>query len=318
MAFAAKPPGRWSPSRCRTSASRACNASSRAPSSRPAGARGDDLQRRKGAAAIRALFALGLFKDVRLEATGNVLVVVVEERPTIADGRICRHQGIRQGHLKKAMRDVGLAEGRPFDKALADRAEQELKRQYINKQPVWRRGGDHRHADRAQPCEPDLHGHRGRAAKIKDIRIVGNQAFSESTLKGLFDQDTGGWMSWYTKSDRYARQAQCRPGDAALVLPGARLPGVPHRLHAGRHLAGQAGHHHHHQRHRGRALRRLGRQARGNYLDRDDEFKSLITIQPRRALQRRQRGRNHQGLHRPLRQLRFAFARSRPCPRSTA
>ena len=32
-----------------------------------------------------------------------------------------------------------------------------------------------------------------------------NKAFSESTLKGLFDQDTGGWLSWYTKSDRYAR-----------------------------------------------------------------------------------------------------------------
>jgi outer membrane protein insertion porin family len=45
----------------------------------------------------------------------------------------------------------------------------------------------------------------GDTARIKDIRIVGNKAFSESTLKGLFDQDTGGWLSWYTKSDRYAR-----------------------------------------------------------------------------------------------------------------
>ena len=46
---------------------------------------GDDYNDDKGAAAIRSLFALGLFKDVRLEANGNVLVVVVEERPTIAD-----------------------------------------------------------------------------------------------------------------------------------------------------------------------------------------------------------------------------------------
>ena len=45
---------------------------------------GDQYSDEKGAAAIRALFALGLFKDVRLETEGDVLVVVVEERPSVA------------------------------------------------------------------------------------------------------------------------------------------------------------------------------------------------------------------------------------------
>ena len=94
---------------------------------------GDEYTDEKGSAAIRALFALGLFKDVRLEANGNVLVVVVEERPTIAGVEFVGTKEFDKDALKKAMRDVGLADGRPFDKALADRAEQELKRQYINK-----------------------------------------------------------------------------------------------------------------------------------------------------------------------------------------
>ena len=42
---------------------------------------GDRYTDDKGAAAIRSLFALGLFKDVRLETQGDVLVVVVQERP---------------------------------------------------------------------------------------------------------------------------------------------------------------------------------------------------------------------------------------------
>ncbi len=42
-------------------------------------------------------------------------------------------------------------------------------------------------------------------AKIKEIHVTGNKAFSESTLLSLFDLDTGGWLSWYTKSDRYSR-----------------------------------------------------------------------------------------------------------------
>ena len=45
----------------------------------------------------------------------------------------------------------------------------------------------------------------GSAAKIKEIRILGNSAFSESDLKGLFELNDGGWLTWYTKADRYSR-----------------------------------------------------------------------------------------------------------------
>ena len=166
---------------------------------------GDEYNDDKGAAAIRALFGLGLFKDVRLEATGGVLVVVVEERPTIADVDFVGAREFDKDVLKKSMRDIGLTDGRPYDKALTDRAEQELKRQYINKSfygaevvttvtPIER--------NRVNLTFSVV---EGDTARIKDIRIVGNKAFSESTLKGLFDQDTGGWLSWYAKSDRYAR-----------------------------------------------------------------------------------------------------------------
>ena len=79
------------------------------------------------------LFALGLFKDVRLEVNGDVLVVVVEERPTVADVDFVGTREFDKDTLKKALREIGLTEGRPYDQALADRAEQELKRQYINR-----------------------------------------------------------------------------------------------------------------------------------------------------------------------------------------
>jgi len=94
---------------------------------------GDTYNDEKGSAAIRALFALGLFKDVRLEVNGNVVVVIVEERPTIANVDFAGTKEFDKEALQKMLREVGLAEGRPFDKALADRAEQELKRQYINR-----------------------------------------------------------------------------------------------------------------------------------------------------------------------------------------
>ncbi len=166
---------------------------------------GETYSDEKGAAAIRALFALGLFKDVRLDVSGEVIVVIVEERPTIAEVNFIGTKEFDKDALTKALREVGLAEGRPFDKALADRAEQELKRQYISRSLYG--------AEIITTITPTERNRvnlsfsvvEGDVAKIKDMRIVGNRAFSESTLRNLFDQDTGGWLSWYTKNDRYAR-----------------------------------------------------------------------------------------------------------------
>ena len=159
----------------------------------------------KGSNAIRALFGLGLFKDVRLEVNGDVLVVIVEERPTISDVSFVGIKEFDKEALKKSLREVGLSEGQAFDKALADKAEQELKRQYINRSMYSAEV-----ITTVTPIERNrvnlsFNVSEGDTAKIKEIRIVGNKAFSESTLRGLFDLDTGGWMSWYTKSDRYSR-----------------------------------------------------------------------------------------------------------------
>ena len=84
---------------------------------------GDQYDDDKGSAAIRALFALGLFKDVRLEVNGDVLVVIVEERPTVADVEFVGIKEFDKDTLRKALREIGLTEGRPYDQALADRAE---------------------------------------------------------------------------------------------------------------------------------------------------------------------------------------------------
>ena len=166
---------------------------------------GDDYTDEKGAAAIRSLFALGLFKDVRIEVNGDVLVLIVEERPNIAQVEFIGTKEFEKDVLRKALRDIGLAEGRPFDKALADRAEQELKRQYVNRSLY---GAEIittiTPADRNRVnlsftvIEGDL-------AKIKEMRVVGNKAFDESKLLDQFDQGRGNWLSWYTKSDRYSR-----------------------------------------------------------------------------------------------------------------
>lgn len=166
---------------------------------------GDTYSDDKGASAIRALFALGLFSDVRIDVQGNVVVVIIEERPSVADVSFTGLKEFDREVLIKALRDIGLTEGRSYDKALADRAEQELKRQYLSRSlysveivttvtPIER-----------NRVNLNFNIFEGDVAKIKAINIVGVKSFSEGTLRGLFDQTAGGWLTWYTKSDRYSR-----------------------------------------------------------------------------------------------------------------
>ena len=166
---------------------------------------GDTYSDEKGAAALRALFATGLFKDVRIEIDGKMLIVVVDERAVIAAVTFVGLKEFDTDTLSKALKDSGIGEGLPFDRALIDRAEQEIKRQYLTRSLYG--------AEVVTTITP-LERNRvnvsftmteGDAAKIREIRIVGSKVFSESTLLGLLEQTTGGWLTWYTKTDRYSR-----------------------------------------------------------------------------------------------------------------
>ncbi|MFT3779787.1 MAG: outer membrane protein assembly factor BamA [Ottowia sp.] len=235
----------------------------------------------KGAAAIRALYALGVFTDVRLEVAGDVLVVIVQERPTVASVEFAGNKEFTNEVLQGALRDAGLAAGRPYDRALADRAEQELKRQYINRSLYGAEVQTTVTPMERNQVRLTFNITEGRPARIRDIDIVGNRAFSDSQLKGLFDLDTGGWLSWYTKSDQYSRaklnaaleslrsyylargyldfkidstQVAMAPDKEAITLTVNVTEGERFVV--------------------------TGVSLDGNYLDKDDEFKSLITIKP--------------------------------------
>ncbi len=166
---------------------------------------GDRYSDEQGAAAIRALFGLGLFSDVRLQVDRDVLVVIVEERPTVADVSFTGVKEFDNEVLRKALRDIGLTEGRPFDRALADRAEQELKRQYLNRSMYAVQVTTTVTPIERNRVNLNFNVVEGDVTKIREIRIVGARAFAEKDLLDLFDLDTGGWLSWYTKSDRYSR-----------------------------------------------------------------------------------------------------------------
>src|SRR5687767_3262153 len=166
---------------------------------------GETMDEQKAQAALRALYATGFFADVRLETENGVLVVFVQERPAVAQIDFAGMKEFEPEAVRKVLREQGLAEGRIFDRSVLGNAEQELKRQYLS------RG---LYGAEVQTTVTPLERNRvginiavteGEVAKIRGINIVGAQAFRESELLGLFVLRTPGWLTWYTKHDRYAR-----------------------------------------------------------------------------------------------------------------
>ncbi|MES1982840.1 MAG: outer membrane protein assembly factor BamA, partial [Pseudomonadota bacterium] len=95
---------------------------------------------------------------------------------------------------------------RIFDRSALDKAEQELKRQYVA------RG---KYGVTINTTVTDMERNRvavrfdvveGEASTIKQINIIGNQAFSESELRSAMQLDTPTMMSWFTKNDQYSKQ----------------------------------------------------------------------------------------------------------------
>ena len=108
--------------------------------------------------------------------------------------------------LKEGLKQAGLAESRIFDRSMLERAEQELKQQYIS------RG---KYAVKITTTTTPMERNRvainfnvdeGKTAKIRKINIVGNKAFKEKDLLTAFVLRTPGLLTWFTKEDQYSKQ----------------------------------------------------------------------------------------------------------------
>lgn len=167
---------------------------------------GDTYSAELGAEAMRSLYASGMFKDIELDMDGNVLVVRVQERPTVAGIQTTGISEFDKEGVEKSLRDVGLAEGLVFDNSTLERATQELRRQYLAR--------GHYSVDIKTTITPlernrvrvNLDVDEGPVSKIEQIRFVGNKVYDDGDLLDEMQLGMPNWISWYTKRDQYSRE----------------------------------------------------------------------------------------------------------------
>jgi len=167
---------------------------------------GDRMDQRRVEESLKALYATGFFRDVELRRDGGTLVVAVLERPSIESFTIEGNKDIKTEDLEKSLRNVGLARGKTYNQSTLDEVERFLTDQYYS------RG---KYGVRVDTKVEEVPGNRvkiaidiaeGKRARIRQINIVGNEAFDDDDLLEVFKLRTPNWLSWYRQDDRYSRE----------------------------------------------------------------------------------------------------------------
>ncbi|WP_346795783.1 outer membrane protein assembly factor BamA [Halomonas sp. Bachu 37] len=168
----------------------------------------DRVDERELAEAARNLFATGLFEDVSLAREGEVLIIQVVERPTIARLNISGNEQLSEQDLRNGLKESGLSEGQVLELSTLEEIQREL-------EGVYQAQGRYSANIDAEVEEVDegrvqvnITINEGEIAKIRQINIVGNQAFDDDTLRDVFELNDrpGRFFGWFS-SDEYSRSA---------------------------------------------------------------------------------------------------------------
>jgi outer membrane protein insertion porin family len=168
---------------------------------------GDTVDSQRVREATRALFQTGFFQDIEFRKDGDTLVIVVLERPTIAEFKFSGNKDIKDDDLKKSLTNIGLAQGKTFDRSVLEEVTRELTEEYY---------GRGKYGAKVTPTVDDLGDNKvritikiveGDAAKIREVNIVGNSSFTDKEILASFELKMGNWLSFIKKNDRYSKQA---------------------------------------------------------------------------------------------------------------
>ena len=167
---------------------------------------GDNVGAEEIRTIARSLFQTETFDDVQIGRDGNVLVIVVKERPTIDSIEFEGNKAIKTEALIEGLQGSGLSEGQIFKKVTLDQIASDLERQYVsqgrydaNIETTIENLPRNRVAIKVDVYEGNVSG-------ISHINIVGNTVFDDETLIELLELKLPGWLSFYTKDDQYSRE----------------------------------------------------------------------------------------------------------------
>lgn len=167
---------------------------------------GDYFGAEQSQAASRALFKTGYFDDITFGRDGNVLLIQVVERPTIAEINFDGNKAIKNEDLADALKKNGLAEGEIFKPSTLDGVSGEMERQYVSQGRYGAKVDVETYELPRNRVGIKINIKEGSVTNIEHINIVGNEAFTDKELLDLFELEESGLFSFVNKRNKYSRE----------------------------------------------------------------------------------------------------------------
>ncbi len=167
---------------------------------------GDEFNEADSTRVVRDLYKTGFFKQVEVDQRGSVLVVKLDELPTIGELKFSGNDKVEKADLEKALKSAGLVKGRILNRAVLEQMEQELQRLYFSMGLYGMKVDVKQTELPGNRVALDIEILEGTESRIRSVSFVGNSVFSEQTLASQFDLGPKSWWEFYSSKDQYSRQ----------------------------------------------------------------------------------------------------------------
>ncbi len=154
----------------------------------------------------KALFLTEQFNDIQIGREGNALIILVEERPSIASIEIEGNKALKSEDLLEGLAGAGISEGQVYKRSTLEAMKGELVRQYSS-QGRYGAGVDVNTVKKPRnTIDLKIEIDEGQSALIKDIKIIGNSIFTTEDILNSFELKKGGWFSFLNSNNKYSKE----------------------------------------------------------------------------------------------------------------
>ena len=167
---------------------------------------GDEINNQVVRDIMQAMLRTGFFSNVQVARDDDLLVVILEERPSIKSLDIDGNKLIQTDQLVGVMSDNSLKEGEIFEEHKLQGIARSIENQYISQARYDAKVDlDITDAPNNQ-VDIKIQIDEGSSASIRQINIVGNEAFGDKELLDLFELGESRWYKPFSKADRYGKE----------------------------------------------------------------------------------------------------------------